>query len=63
MGVEGLMWKKRIGNSVKQLMNGSKKNLIEIKSILNGWQLRSFEESYKNKVENGISLFKKEILK
>ena len=39
------------------------KNLIEIKSRLNGWQLRSFEESYKNKVENGISLFKKEMLK
>ncbi len=40
-----------------------KKNLIEIKSRLNGWQLNSFEDSYKNKVENGISLFKKEILK
>ena len=39
------------------------KNLIEIKSRLSGWQLRSFEESYKNKVENGISLFKKEMLK
>ena len=40
-----------------------KKNLIEIKSRLNGWQLNSFEDSYKNKVENGISLFKKEMLK
>ncbi len=40
-----------------------KKNLIEIKSRLKGWQLSSFEDSYKNKVENGISLFKKEILK
>ena len=40
-----------------------KKNLLEIKSRLNGWQLNSFEDSYKNKVENGISLFKKEILK
>ena len=39
------------------------KNLIEIKSRLSGWQLRSFEDSYKNKVENGISLFKKEMLK
>ena len=38
-------------------------NLLEIKSRLKGWQLRSFEESYKNKVENGISLFKKEMLK
>ena len=40
-----------------------KKNLLEIKSRLVGWQLNSFEDSYKNKVENGISLFKKEMLK
>ena len=40
-----------------------KKNLLEIKSRLEGWQLNSFEDSYKNKVENGISLFKKEMLK
>ena len=38
-------------------------NLLEIKSRLKGWQLKSFEDSYKNKVENGISLFKKEMLK
>ena len=37
-----------------------KKNLTEIKSRLKGWQLESFEESYKNKIKNGISLFKKE---
>ena len=40
-----------------------KENLLVIKSRLKGWQLKSFEESYKNKVENGISLFKKEMLK
>ena len=40
-----------------------KKNLIDIKSRLKGWQLESFEDSYKNKIENGISLFKKEMLK
>ena len=40
-----------------------KENLLVIKSRLKGWQLRSFEESYKNKVENGVSLFKKEMLK
>ena len=39
------------------------KNLIEIKSRLKGWQLESFEESYKHKIENGISLLKKEMLK
>ncbi len=40
-----------------------RKNLIEIKNRLKGWQLESFEDSYKNKIENGISLFKKENLK
>ena len=40
-----------------------KKNIIEIKSRLNGWQLESFEESYTYKIENGISLYKKELNK
>ena len=40
-----------------------KKNLTEIKKRLEGWQLESFEESYKHKIENGISLLKKEMLK
>ena len=35
----------------------------EIKKRLNGWQLKSFEESYKYKVENGVSLIKKQNLK
>ena len=39
------------------------KNLKEIQERLKGWQLESFRESYKNKVENGISLFKKELIK
>ena len=37
-----------------------KKNLFELEKRLNGWQLKSFKESYKHKIENGISLFKKE---
>ena len=40
-----------------------KKNLTEIQKRLTGWQLESFKDSYKNKIENGISLFKKENLK
>ena len=40
-----------------------KKNLESIKSRLNGWQLESFEESYQYKIKNGISLFKKTLLK
>ncbi len=39
------------------------KNLKDIQERLKGWQLESFKESYKNKVENGISLFKKELIK
>ena len=38
-------------------------NLDEIQKRLTGWQLESFKESYKNKIENGISLFKKEMIK
>ena len=37
-----------------------KSNLLELEKRLNGWQLKSFKESYKHKIENGISLFKKE---
>lgn len=38
-------------------------NLVKIQKRLKGWQLESFQESYKHKLENGISLFKKENLK
>ncbi len=37
-----------------------KTNLLDIEKRLDGWQLKSFKESYKHKKENGISLFKKE---
>ena len=40
-----------------------KQNLKEIKNRLSGWQLESFIKSYKCKVEEGISLYKKAILK
>mgnify|MGYP001249095597 FL=1 len=35
------------------------KNIIDIQKRLSGWQLESFKDSYKYKLENGISLFKK----
>ena len=38
-----------------------KENLHIIKQRLTGWQLESFEESYTYKIENGISLFKKNL--
>ena len=34
-------------------------NLKTLKSRLSGWQLDSFLKSYKNKNEEGVSLFKK----
>ena len=37
-------------------------NLKKIKSRMQGWQLNTFEESYKHKIEQGISLFKKKLL-
>ena len=40
-----------------------KQNLKEIENRLSGWQLESFIKSYKCKVEEGISLYKKANLK
>ena len=36
-------------------------NLINIQKRLTGWQLESFKDSYKYKIKNGISLFKKNL--
>jgi len=38
-------------------------NLTNIQKRLTGWQLESFKDSYKHKLENGISLFKKNLIK
>ena len=38
-------------------------NLTDIQSRLHGWQLESFKDSYRHKIENGISLFKKNLIK
>tara|TARA_B100000965_G_scaffold398120_1_gene415724 strand:+ start:540 stop:812 length:273 start_codon:yes stop_codon:yes gene_type:complete len=37
-------------------------NLKEIQNRMSGWQLQTFKESYKNKIKEGISLFKKKML-
>tara|TARA_B100000780_G_scaffold192919_1_gene135926 strand:- start:882 stop:1133 length:252 start_codon:yes stop_codon:yes gene_type:complete len=36
-------------------------NLTNIQKRLSGWQLESFKDSYRYKIENGISLFKKNL--
>ena len=38
------------------------KNLDDLKNRLSDWQLKAFQESYKCKVETGLSLIKKNLL-
>ena len=38
------------------------KNIDELRSRLDGWQLEAFNESYKSKQETGLSLIKKKLL-
>ena len=38
------------------------KNLETITKRMKGWQLSTFQESYNHKLNNGISLFKKNLL-
>ena len=38
-------------------------NLEDIKKRLSGWQLESFNESYKYKINKGMTLFRKNIIK
>ena len=40
-----------------------KDNLTNIQKRLTGWQLESFKDSYEHKLKNGISLFKKNLIK
>tara|TARA_Y100000748_G_scaffold296148_1_gene288614 strand:+ start:587 stop:835 length:249 start_codon:yes stop_codon:yes gene_type:complete len=54
---------KKIWKNEKTKDSWKIKNLAEIQKRLNGWQLESFKESYKHKIEKGISLIKKESLK
>mgnify|MGYP001444260666 FL=1 len=55
---EKILWK--LENSTDQWKND---NLTDIQKRLTGWQLESFKDSYKHKLENGISLFKKNLIK
>ena len=54
---------KKMWKDEKTSDDWKKNNLLELEKRLNGWQLESFKESYKHKVESGISLFKKQNLK
>ena len=55
--------KKRLWKLEETTDDWKKENLIEIEKRLTGWQLESFKESYSYKINNGISLFKKNLIK
>ena len=50
---------KKIWKDEKTSDDWKKENLNLIKTRMKGWQLDTFNESYKNKVKEGISLYKK----
>ena len=55
---EKMIWKKEdTSDEWKEI------NLKDIQERMNGWQLESFKESYNHKKSNGISLFKKNMIK
>ena len=62
MGVQGQTMKKKIWKSENTTNEWKSKNLEEISTRMKGWQLETFKESYKYKLNKGISLFKKNLL-
>ena len=50
---------KKIWKDEKTSDDWKKENLENIKKRMKGWQLETFSESYKNKIKEGISLYKK----
>ena len=53
---------KKIWKDEKTNEEWKKKNLEVIVLRMKGWQLNTFKESYDNKLKEGISLFKKNLL-
>ena len=54
---------KKIWKNEKTNEEWKKKNLEIIVSRMQGWQLNTFKDSYDYKIKEGISLFKKNLLK
>ena len=52
-----------IGLTLFNKSSWKKENIIQIEKRLTGWQLESFKESYSYKIKNGMSLFKKNLIK
>ena len=53
---------KKLWKNEKMNDEWKSKNLEEIIKRMKGWQLNTFQESYNHKINNGISLFKKNLL-
>ena len=54
---------KKLWKDEKTKDKWKKENLKLITSRMQGWQLKTFEESYNHKKDKGISLFKQDQLK
>ena len=61
MGLGLVCEEKRIWKLEETTEDWKNNNLEIIRKRLSGWQLDSFNESYDHKVNNGISLFKKNL--
>ena len=54
---------KKTWKDVNTANKWKKDNLDDIQNRMKGWQLETFKESYENKLREGISLYKKNLLK
>ena len=55
---EKIIWK-----SENTKVTWKKENLNLLTQRMSGWQLETFKESYLNKIETGLSLYKQNLLK
>ena len=53
---------KKIWKDPKTSDEWKKENLNTIQKRMDGWQLKSFKESYDHKINHGISIFKKKLI-
>ena len=53
---------KKIWKDTKTSDDWKKENIIEIQKRMEGWQLKSFKESYEHKLQHGVSLLKKKMI-
>ncbi len=54
---------KKLWKDINTTYEWKTKNLETIVSRMKGWQLETFKQSYRHKTQEGISLYKKSLLK